>query len=68
MKNKKQPVLKGADQVRSQDTYFLERIIETQNFKAEIYRPVLTTEERKKRMRNIYIAAANLLKEEGRKK
>ena len=44
-------------------TYSLERTIEHPNFKARIFRPNLTAEEKKKRMQNIYNAASNLLKE-----
>lgn len=49
--------------MKGQDTYFLEKTIEFPNMKVRVFRPVLTELERTKRMKNIYNAAANLLKE-----
>ena len=54
--------------MQGQTQYTFERTIEFPNMVARIFRPVLTEEEKKRRMQNIYNAAANLLKEEGRKK
>lgn len=48
--------------MKSQDTYFLEKTIEEDNFIIRIYRPVLTEEERAKRMKRIHDAAEALLK------
>ena len=42
-------------------TYTHERTIELSNMVARIYRPVLTTEEKNRRMQNIKTATANLL-------
>ena len=47
----------------SNDIYTLERTIEFPNMIARIFRPVLTTEEKSKRMQNIHKASSNLMKE-----
>lgn len=49
--------------MQGQDTYSLERTIEFPNMKARIFRPVLTAEEKTKRMNAIHKASSNLLKE-----
>lgn len=54
---------KGVDSMQGQDTYSLERTIEFPNMKVRIFRPVLTNEERTKRMQNIHKASSNLMKE-----
>ena len=41
--------------------YELERTIEYENMVARIFRPVLTDEEKQKRLRNIKTATANLI-------
>ena len=48
--------------MQGQDTYTLERTVEFPNMVARIYRPVLTEEEKNRRMKNIKNATANLLK------
>lgn len=47
--------------MQGQTEYSLERIIEFPNFKANIFRPVLTEEEKSKRMKKIQKATANIL-------
>ena len=47
--------------MQGQTEYFLERTIELPNFKARIFRPVLTEEEKARRMTAIHKAAANIL-------
>lgn len=49
--------------MKSQDTYTLEKVIETENFIIRIHRPVLTEDERERRMKQIHKAAESLLKE-----
>ena len=49
--------------MQGQDTYTLERTIEFPNMVARIFRPVLTEDEKNKRMQNIHNASANLMKE-----
>ena len=49
--------------MNGQDTYILERTIEFPNMVARIFRPVLTTEEKNRRMNAIHKASANLMKE-----
>ena len=51
--------------MKVQDTYTYERTIEFPGLIARIYRPVLTDEERAKRMARIHKAAANLLIKKG---
>ena len=46
-----------------QDTYIFEKTIEFPGMVARIFRPVLTDEERQRRIEVIKTAAANLLKE-----
>lgn len=48
---------------KSQDNYYLDRTIEFPNATFKIYRPVLTEDERNKRMKRIHDAAASLLKD-----
>ena len=43
--------------------YVFDRVIEFPGMTARIYRPVLTDEERARRMKEIHDAAADLLKE-----
>lgn len=50
-----------------QDEYILEREIVDGNFHIRVFRPVLTEEERERRMKRIHDAAASLLKEVIRK-
>lgn len=47
--------------MQGQTEYYLERTIEFPNLRARIFRPVLTDEEREKRMKAIHDAAAKLL-------
>ncbi len=47
--------------MQGQDTYSLERTIEFPNMTARIFRPVLTAEEKSKRMQRIHKASANIL-------
>lgn len=44
-----------------QDEYTLDRTINTENAIVRVYRPVLTEEERNRRMQKIYTEAANLI-------
>ena len=46
-----------------QDTYIFEKTIEFPGMVARIFRPVLTEEEKNKRMQKIHKASSNLLKE-----
>lgn len=48
--------------MQGQTEYKFERTIELPNFKANIFRPVLTEAERERRMKKIQIATANLMK------
>lgn len=47
--------------MQGQTEYLFEKTIEFPNFKANIFRPVLTETERKKRMQNIHKASAKIL-------
>lgn len=47
--------------MQGQTEYLLERIIEFPNCKARVFRPVLTEEEKSKRMQNIHKASAKIL-------
>lgn len=53
---------------KSQDNYYLDRTIEFPNATFRVFRPVLTEDERARRMKKIHDAAADLLKEVYRKK
>lgn len=44
------------------DTYILKAVIETPRIKARVYSPVLTEEERARRMKQIAKSAENLVK------
>lgn len=46
-----------------QDEYILEREIVDEKFHIRVFRPVLTEEERERRMKRIHDAAASLLKD-----
>lgn len=48
--------------MQCQTEYLLERTIELPNFKANVYRPVLTKNEKTRQMKNIQKATADLLK------
>lgn len=48
---------------KPQDTYVLEKTIEYPNCIIRVHRPVLTEEERTRRMQKIHDAAADLLKD-----
>lgn len=50
--------------MQGQTEYSLERTIELPNFKANIFRPVLTELEKTKRMKKIHKASANILEGE----
>lgn len=47
----------------SNETYTLKKIFNFPNGIVRVFSPILTDEERKKRMQKIHNAAANLLKE-----
>ena len=47
--------------MQGQTEYLYEGAIEFQNFKANIFRPVLTEAEKSKRMQKIYKASAEIL-------
>ncbi len=49
--------------MQGQDTYIHIKTFEFDGMVARVFSPVLTDEERKKRMQKIHDAAANLLKE-----
>lgn len=42
--------------------YILTHVIERENYTTNVYQPILSPEERERRMKNIYKAAENLLK------
>lgn len=46
---------------KAQDTYYDPIILEFPNATVRVFRPVLSEEERKRRMKRIHDAAANLL-------
>ena len=48
--------------MKNQDTYQEVQVIKFPNMTARIYRPILTAEEKEKRMKAIHKAAAELLK------
>ena len=47
--------------MQGQTEYLLERIVELPNFKANIFRPVLTEDEKSRRMQNIHKASVKIL-------
>ena len=51
--------------MKVQDTYHEPIILELHNAKVRVFRPVLSEEERKRRMKIIHDTAADLLKAKG---
>ncbi len=43
--------------------YILNKVIKSHGFTARVFSPIISNEEREKRMKTIYNASANLLKE-----
>ena len=56
---------KGRVYMKTSDTYGEPIIMELQNATVRVFRPILTDEERIKRMKLIYDAAADLLRVKG---
>lgn len=53
---------KGADCMKTQDTYQEPIVIKSETAIVRVYRPILTEEERARRMKQVHDAAAALLK------
>ncbi len=47
--------------MKQQDTYYLDRVIEDEKAVIRVYRPILTDEERARRLEEVKKAAAALL-------